>query len=459
MTKRGIEMKKLGSLKIRASSEIKESRIGIGFECLDRDLYKPEKCYDLFAKTGAKFARCQTGWAKVERIKGVYDWAWLDDVIDNLIKRGVTPWFNVGYGNPIYMPDANNPTAVGFPPTNYGDEVVTAWLDFCRALATHFKGSVIHFEIWNEPDDVNFWQPKVPDGAEYGRLVKITGDAIKSVIPDAKIGACSSRSKAEFLRPLFDTATPDGLDFFCAHNYDRQLEFGEKSVNYSVTHELIEAHGMKKTEFWMGECGHASWHPEGHWLYPFGGGSEHRQAVWYLRRALYDFRQNLRLTCFYIIADPWEQAYVTATTNERKHPAYGILNGLTYTPKLAHTALSCLANLLGGDELPTLSDIPVTLSAPMTSDMPCPLSVSFIRNGCEAVAYWLPYPIEKECGVTGKCSITFDQGSKIQSPVLIDTLSGEVFEVEYDRATKVASGLPIGEYPFVICDSSAIEII
>lgn len=455
-------MKKLGNLKIKSSSEIKESRIGIGFECLDRDLYKPEKCYDLFADTGAKFARCQTGWAKTEKVKGVYDWTWLDSIIDNLIERGVTPWFNVGYGNPIYMPDANNPTAVGFPPTNYGDEVVTAWLNFVKALAEHFKGRVTHFEIWNEPDDVNFWQPKLPDGAEYGKLVKITGNAIKSVIPDAKIGACSSRSKGEFIKPLFETVTPEGLDFFCAHNYDRRLEFGEKSVNYAFTHELIERYDMKKTEFWMGECGHASWHPVGHGQCRLGGGSEHRQAVWYLRRALYDLRYNLRLTCFYIIADPWEQAYVTAATNERKHPAYGILNGLTYTPKLAYTALSCLANILGGDTLPQLSNLPVTLSVPLTSDMPCPVSVDFINDGNEVFAYWLPYPIEEERGITGKCTVTFDKASEIAEPIIIDLLDGSVYAPDagdWSIDTKTLKNLPIGEYPFAVCDKTAFKII
>ena len=319
-----------------------------------------------------------------------------------------------------------------------------------------------HFEIWNEPDDTNFWQPTNPDGAEYGRLVKITGDAIRSVIPDAKIGACSSRSKAEFLRPLFDTATPDGLDFFCSHNYDRQLEFGEKSANYCVTHELIKSHGMTKTEFWMGECGHASWHPEGHWLYPLGGGSEHRQAVWYLRRALYDLRQNLRLTCFYIIADPWEQAYVTAKTNERKHPAYGVLNGLTYTPKLAYKSLSCLATLLGGDMLPTLSKLPVTLAVPLTSDMPCPISVDLINDGNEVFTYWLPFAIEEERGITGKCTATFDKESKIAEPIIIDMLDGSIYTPEakdWDSDTKTLKNLPIGEYPFAVCDKAAIEII
>lgn len=39
-------MKKLGKLKTYSSNEIKESYVSIGFECLDRELFKPEKCYD-----------------------------------------------------------------------------------------------------------------------------------------------------------------------------------------------------------------------------------------------------------------------------------------------------------------------------------------------------------------------------------------------------------------------------
>ncbi|MBQ9769636.1 MAG: beta-galactosidase, partial [Clostridia bacterium] len=76
-------MEIIGKLKTYRSDELKKTRIGIGFECVDRDLIKPEKCYDLFAETGAKLARCQTGWAKTERVKGVYDFAWLDDIVDN----------------------------------------------------------------------------------------------------------------------------------------------------------------------------------------------------------------------------------------------------------------------------------------------------------------------------------------------------------------------------------------
>ena len=120
-------MKKIGRLRTYTSKEIENSYVSIGFKCLDRDLFNPEKCYDLLAQSGVKYARCQTGWAKCEKEKGVYDFAWLDSITDNLLARGIIPWFCVGFGNPVYMPDVPNPTAVGCVPLYYGKETVDAW--------------------------------------------------------------------------------------------------------------------------------------------------------------------------------------------------------------------------------------------------------------------------------------------------------------------------------------------
>ncbi|MBR3967016.1 MAG: hypothetical protein IKJ91_08095, partial [Clostridia bacterium] len=55
------KMRKIGKIKTYSSSEIEDSYVSIGFECLDRELFKPERCYDPLALTGVKYARCQTG--------------------------------------------------------------------------------------------------------------------------------------------------------------------------------------------------------------------------------------------------------------------------------------------------------------------------------------------------------------------------------------------------------------
>lgn len=141
----------------------------------------------MLQKTGVKYARCQTGWAKCEKEKGVYDFSWLDSITDNLIRRGIKPWFNVGFGNPIYMDNIPNETAVGCVPLFYGDETVNAWKNYIHALTEHFSSRVQYYEIWNEANTEHFWYPQKPSGKEYAKLVNMTAHIIRTVQPDSKI--------------------------------------------------------------------------------------------------------------------------------------------------------------------------------------------------------------------------------------------------------------------------------
>jgi hypothetical protein len=72
------QLKKIGKVEPKKSKDIKTSRIGIGFEKLDRDLFDPEKAYPFFENLGVKKVRLQSGWQRTEKEKGVYDFAWLD---------------------------------------------------------------------------------------------------------------------------------------------------------------------------------------------------------------------------------------------------------------------------------------------------------------------------------------------------------------------------------------------
>ena len=93
---------RIGTIRTMASAEVGKSRIGLGFEKLDRGAFDPEKAYDKVAATGVKWVRIQSGWARTERQKGVYDFTWLDDVVDNLRARGLKPWICLCYGNGLY---------------------------------------------------------------------------------------------------------------------------------------------------------------------------------------------------------------------------------------------------------------------------------------------------------------------------------------------------------------------
>ena len=116
-------LQKIGQVKRKSSLEVKESPIGIGFEKLDRDVFDPEKAYDKVAAIGVKWVRIQSGWARTEKEKGVYDFAWLDAIVENLLRRNLRPWICLCYGNPLYSDFAKKYFgAVGCPPIATSEE-------------------------------------------------------------------------------------------------------------------------------------------------------------------------------------------------------------------------------------------------------------------------------------------------------------------------------------------------
>lgn len=93
--------KLVGKIKPKCSLEIQNSPFSIGLEKLDRKVFAPNRTYDKLALLGAKRVRLQSGWMRTETKKGVYDFSWLDQIVDNLISRGLKPWVTMCYGNPL----------------------------------------------------------------------------------------------------------------------------------------------------------------------------------------------------------------------------------------------------------------------------------------------------------------------------------------------------------------------
>ena len=116
----------------------------------DRDMWDVEQAWPVLDDLGIKWARVQTGWARTEKEPGVYDFSWLDTIVDKLLERGVTPWLSFSYGNPLYTKNMNT-APEGLPPSNVGcdefgvgfppiktEKERQAWKNYARALVKHF---------------------------------------------------------------------------------------------------------------------------------------------------------------------------------------------------------------------------------------------------------------------------------------------------------------------------------
>lgn len=452
-------MKKIGKLKTCSSNKIEKSYVSIGFECLDRDLFNADKCYDLLQATGVKYARCQTGWAKCEKEKGIYDFVWLDSIVDNLLERGIIPWFNVGFGNPLYMPNVTNETAVGCVPLFYGKKTLIAWKNFVSAIAQHYKSRVTHFEIWNEPNIIHFWYPENPNGAKYAELIKITAPIIRSIVPDAKIIAdVSTPYDFEYIEIFLNHIDKRNIDAFAYHAYSAIPEFRYPKV-VALLRRMLDERGMQNVELWQGEAGYPSWAYKGHWLVSDGCDSERSQAVWQLRRYFLDVYNGVKISSFFQMADMWEKPYAKAVELIQKPAAHGILNGITYKPKKSYETIKNLAAVFSGDINPTEAYMHIDINTTSALELLSCVNMSFEKNGIPVYVYYLPTEVSKNIEIQYTADVCVYQ--KLDAPVLIDPYTSDVYDVDNIKCelgmTKYKN-LPIKDYPLMLTDRLSFEI-
>ena len=435
----------LGRIKPRPTKAIAASPLGVGFEVLDRKLWDPEKTYPCMAQLGAKWARCQTGWARTERAKGEFDFAWLDAVVNSLLAVGVQPWFNLGYGNPLYTPQADE-FAVGWAPV-FTDEAKQAWVRYTQKIAERFADRVRHWEIWNEPNITNFWKPQKPSPRDYVDLVRITAPEIRKRVPGAVIVGCGLAGvPAAYLKGCLDAGLADLVDKVSYHPYRAIPEAGyEKDVR--ALRDVLAAAG-RDIPLWQGENGAPS-EKGGAGALADLDWNEARQARWLLRRLLNDLRLGIEMTSYFLIVD---LVGYRGSTNFK-----GLLRGKTYTPKPAYYAYQHLANLFDAET--KKADLAVRIE---DAEADKAVSAAFVRRGRPIYAWWYPSDLMKDWTVR-KVAVRAAAAADapLEKPVLVDLLSGTVYKL--DRATKeagawVLASLPLADYPLLVTDAAAVEV-
>lgn len=292
-----VALSRIGTLRPRAVSEIHGQNWRLGCEILDRDYMNFDEYKEHIAPLGIKLVRLQGGWAKTERQKGVYDFAWLDHIVDTLQAQGIDCAIETSYGNPIYAGGGNMDLAGGFPSSEEGLAAWDAWVD---ALAKHFKGRVDKFLMWNEPDIHRVDEPaKTPE--QIAAFNVRTAKTILRTIPNAHLAGLSlAHCKSEFFDECLTAMGEDAklFDTFIYHGYTPAPESSYAEVE---KHKLVlKKHGLS-ARMWQGENGcpsemrpmfalaHIAW-------------SEYSQAKWDMRRMLGDLGHDV-YSSVYTICD------------------------------------------------------------------------------------------------------------------------------------------------------------
>ena len=457
-------LKQIGTLTPVPAGGFDESRLGIGFEKLDRAVFDPEGAYDKLAKVGVKWVRIQSGWQRTEREKGVYNWAWIDSIVDNLRSRGMRPWVCLCYGNDLYSEAAKEIFgAAGVPPI-FTDEEKQAWHNYCAAFAKHFRGRVRYYEVWNEPDGQWCWKHGV-NATELGEFTVATAKAVREGDPDAYvIGGAVCLQPALYLDQAFATGMAEVCDAISYHEY----VYDESNVMQKtrVLRGLAQLHNPK-LEIIQGESGTQS-KPDGHGALRVGAWTPEKQAKLLLRHLTTDLLAGVKFTSYFTTVDMVEALGVSIQASYQDFGYFGILaadfneEGFAtgnYEPKPSYYALQNLCSLLGG-KLENV-DLPVAIlndSAPLMGNAP---SVTFrdaisggfrLDNGAYAFAYWKPAEL-MTTKFTGAITI---QGA-VPGPIrLVDPMDGAVYSIPDTILTRNAFNgftlkhLPCKDYPMFI---------
>ena len=177
-----------------------------------------EATLDVCASAGFGFVRTDLFWSDVETQRHKLDWSRWDPFVAGLQARGLRPLFILGF---------NNPDVYG---GRWMEGVTTyiemqAFATFAAAAATRFRDAQPIWEIWNEPNRANFWEPR-ENPAEYMALARVTADAIRRAQPDAAIiGPALGHKVGEqvldlaFLQACFDDGLAGLVDAISIHPY------------------------------------------------------------------------------------------------------------------------------------------------------------------------------------------------------------------------------------------------
>ncbi len=406
----GPELKKIGLLITKSSKQVESSPWSVGCETLDRDYAIFNNYKDYVGQLGVSSARLQGGWAKCEKEKGVYNFAWLDSSVYGLSEQGVNPWICLCYGNPLYD------SGLLFGSKIFtSDETMDAWLRWVEATVTRYKDVVPEWEIWNEPNGYG------GGAGEYADLLMRTTEIIKSVQQDAVIlGFSLQGTGLKFVEEVFEILKEkqklDIIDYFTYHPYYYNPD--KSNVGAEKLRSLVHSYNPDIKMF-QGECGVPSMYHEHYALkdYPW---TEISQAKWYLRRMAGDRVRDIRTSVFTIIDYKYPEVLLSMgllRSNLKKEVVYK--KPAYYT--VQHMVSSFDNTVIPVGELKYESNSTRTMTV-----------AGFEKEGKPVVLIWYNDEIPGDDLEWDLIDLTI-KNTNFKDPVYVDLMSGYVYEIDNSK--------------------------
>ena len=433
----GPKLNQIGWIATRHAKDIKSSDWSVGCETLDRDQARFSVYKDYVGELGAKHGRLQSGWAKCEKQKGVYDFAWLDECIYGLDEQGVKPWVCLCYGNPIYKSTIQLGSTLA--PIVRSEEAMAAWLKYVEATVQRYKDVVYEWEIWNEP----FGQ-----GKDYAIMVLKTAELIKRIQPESVImvTAIHDPDRKDVLEALKAAGKLDLVEYWIYHPYTRNPDSAYAAVE--KTKQLLASYSPKY-KVYQGEVGCPSileWtHALAH--YPW---TEYSQAKWDLRRMAGDRVRSIPSSIFTII--------------DLKYPnmlqSFGLIrSNLLLEFIYKRPAYYAIQHMM------SFFDDAVKPVGLLDCECDCPRKITiagFEKADTPVALLWYSDQIPNDELTWDRVDLTI-KGVTFKDPVYVEMITGKVFELD-KSAWQSAGGnttfkqLPMWDSPMMLAERAQVDL-
>jgi polysaccharide biosynthesis protein PslG len=263
-----------GSHRPAAVRSIASLRLGVHQDLLyDASLPQRERVIERTeALLHPEISRDSLLWERIEPVRGHLNWTASDEIVDDLVAAHIQPLL-VLVGSPSWANRAGDkPDHEFYVPTGTAFGTwVQRYSAFAAAAARRYRGRVL-WEIWNEPNESNFWKP-APDVEKFAALYKALRTAIHGVDPGADVasGGVNSLTRSDregiagtdFLVRLLKTGLrPDAV---AVHPYPSDdlgpvdhVAGGNNFDDIAAVHDALVAHRATRTQLWVTELGWSS---------------------------------------------------------------------------------------------------------------------------------------------------------------------------------------------------------
>jgi len=456
-------LKRIGTITPRNARDVGRSNLAIGCEMLDRDYGDFEQFKAYIPPLGIKRVRIQAGWAKTEKQKGVYDFAWLDRIVDYLCAQGMDVLIETSYGNPIYPGGGGASLSDGMPT---GEVALAAWDAWINVLAAHYKNKVKDWSTWNEPSN------------SKGNTTEIvadnnirTAEIIKKHIPDARIaglviGSPNVRFAEPYMKALRERGKTGLFHWIVYHDYSLNPDTVYPRVEEFAAMVRKYAPGMK---VWQGEAGATSDRHYSTKISSAEWNSELTQCKWNARRMIGDLGHGIESLIFTFYDPAYDQPERYSkfidplwirTRTDRFMKRMGLVkcneDGKLLKVKPAYYTVQNIASVFDSSLEPIVG---------FTCDIQCAKQTTAYLfrkkgRGSHLLAFWDCSSNPENQNETTPAQITLT-GVTFDEPVWVDTVTGAIYELPKDRIVTeggktVLKDIPLYDAPAFITDKRVV---